>query len=384
MRGRRLWRPALVVILFVGLIYFVVHSLAFTTTLHQLSRIYQVIHYLKTESLYPVDVNAMAEGAMRGMVKSIDDPYSTYLSAEEYSELNVRIKGTFGGLGVIVGMREGNLLTIAAPPYSGTPAEKAGLMKGDVIAFIDGRDTLQLDQDTAVALMRGEPGSKVVLGIRREGHKDIIEVPIIRDVINIPTVQSQVLSEDSRIGYISLTSFSLTTGTDLRKELEKVTAEGVKGLILDLRNNPGGELGAAIEVASYFVPKGPVVRIVDREGKEEVHGSDGRQTIHLPLVVLVNEMSASAAEIVAGAIKDRKAGILVGSSTYGKGLVQVIYPLQDGAGLKLTTSKYLTPDGHDIDRKGIIPDIQVEQPLTSESDQQMSKAVEAIQSQLRA
>ena len=357
MNGRRPWRAALIGILVIGLFYYAYHTLAIGSTLHELGRIYQVIHYLKTESLYPVDVNTLAEGAMQGMVKSVKDPYSVYLSPTEFSDLNVRIRGSFGGLGVVVGMKEGNRLTIAAPPYSGTPAEKAGLKQGDVIAVIDGKDIVEMDADSAVALMRGDPGTKVVLGIKRDGQKDLIEVPIIRDVINIPTVQGRVLSEDSQIGYIAISNFSLNTGSDLKKELEKINYRGLKGIILDLRNNPGGELGAAVEVTGTFVPKGQVVRIVDREGKEEVTSTDGKQTIHLPLVVLVNEMSASASEIVSGAIKDRKAGILVGKTTYGKGVVQVVYPLTDGAGLKLTTSKYLTPDGNDIDKKGVVPDV---------------------------
>ncbi|MDH7479049.1 MAG: S41 family peptidase [Syntrophomonadaceae bacterium] len=382
MRGRTLGRVALVGIILIGLFYLAASTRAAGSTLHQLSRIYQVIHYLKTESLYPVDNNSLVEGALRGIVKSTQDPYSAYLTPEEYNELNVRIRGSFGGLGIVIGKREGSLL-ILAPPYPGTPAEKAGLKQGDIISYIDDRDTQEMDADTAATLMRGEPGSRVVLKIKRNGYQDLIEVPIIRETINIPTVQSRILDQDPRIGYISLSSFSLNTGADLHKELAKVIGPGVKGLILDLRNNPGGELGAAIEVAAHFVPKGPVVRIVDRTGKEEVHGADGRQTVNLPLVVLVNEMSASASEIVAGAIKDRKAGILVGSKTYGKGLVQVIYPLKDGAGLKLTTSKYLTPEGNDIDQKGITPDIVVEQPAVSQQDLQLAKAVSVLQSQFK-
>lgn len=382
MRGRTLWRVALVVILFIGLFYLVTGTQSLGSNIHQLSRIYQVIHYLKTESLYPIDTNSLVEGALRGIVKSTQDPYSAYLTPEEYNELNVRIRGSFGGLGIVIGKREGSLL-IVAPPYPGTPAEKAGLKQGDIISYIDDRDTREMDADTAATLMRGQPGSRVVLKIKRNGYPDLIEVPIIRETINIPTLQCQILDQDPRIGYISISSFSLNTGTDLHKELAKVTGPGVKGLILDLRNNPGGELGAAIEVAGYFVPKGPVVRIVDRSGKEEVHGVDGKHTINLPLVVLVNEMSASASEIVAGAIKDRKAGVLVGSKTYGKGLVQVIYPLKDGAGLKITTSKYLTPEGNDIDQKGITPDIAVEQPPNSQQDLQLAKAVSVLQSQYK-
>ncbi|NPV91616.1 MAG: S41 family peptidase [Firmicutes bacterium] len=383
MNGRRPWRAALIGILVIGLFYYAYNALGIGSTVHQLGRIYQVIHYLKTESLYPVDINALAEGAMQGMVKSMKDPYTVYLTPAEYGDLNTRISGRFGGVGVVVGIREGNQLTIAAPPYTGTPAERAGLKQGDVIVVIDGRDISGLDADSAVALMRGEPGTKLVLGIRREGQPELIEVPIVRDIINIPTVQGRVLSEDSRIGYIAISNFSQTTGADLRKELEKINYRGLKGLILDLRNNPGGELGAAVEVTGNFVPKGPVVRIVDRNGQEEVHSTDGKQTVHLPLVVLTNEMSASASEIVAGAIKDRKAGILVGKTTYGKGVVQVVYPLTDGAGLKLTTSKYLTPDGNDIDKRGVVPDVTVEPPASGQEDTQLAKAISVVQSQFK-
>lgn len=350
---------------------------------HHLGQLVQVVTLVQSRALTPLSVPALVEGAARGIVEALNDPYSAYLDPKEFSELTIHVQGSFGGIGVVVGKREPNQFVVAAPPFKNTPAERAGLKQGDVIVRINGRETAEMDLDTAVALMRGEPGTEVRLTLQREGQKEPFDVVVVREIINIPTVQGRLLEEDPRIAYIQLLGFNTNTGADLKRYLDDLQAQGGKGIILDLRNNPGGEFGAALEVASFFVPAGPIVKVIGRDGKEEVHGADGRNTLHLPVVVLVNDLTASAAEIVAGAVKDRQAGILVGDRTYGKGVVQSLFPLQGGAGLKLTTSKYLTPQGYDIHQKGIEPDVWVKASTNDREDIVLKKAIDILRSQLQ-
>ncbi|NPV27798.1 MAG: S41 family peptidase [Firmicutes bacterium] len=346
----------------------------------QFGRLLKATLLVRTQGLQPVTVNQLIDGATEGIVGSLHDPYSVYLDPKHFQELNIQIRGTFGGIGVFVGQKEQNKLTVMAPPFKGTPAEAAGLKQGDVIIEIDGQDARSMDTDTAVSLMRGEPGTRVNLAIQR--GEQVIRVTITREKISIPTVQGRILEEAPKIAYVQIFQFNTNTEQELNKTLQELNNKGFKAIILDLRNNPGGDFSAAIKVAEYFVSKGPVVRVVARNGREEVYEASGRN-LKLPLVVLVNEGSASASEIVAGAIKDRQAGTLVGTKTFGKGLVQTVFPLPGEAGLKLTTAKYMTPNGHDINQKGIEPDVKVELPPKSSRDVQLDRAIEILKGQIQ-
>jgi len=316
------------------------------------------------------------EGAAKGMVEALDDPYSVYLEPGTFKHLQEQIRGSFGGLGILVGMKNERLTVIK--PFPGTPAGRAGLRAGDVIVKIGERRTEGLDLETAVGLMRGPVGTRVTLTLMRPGSGPLT-LTLEREEINVPTVEEKLFP--GGIGYLAITQFTEHTPTEVQRLLGELRAKGMRALILDLRDNPGGELQAAVRVADYFVPAGPVVYVDYRNDNDEVLSASGSR-LGLPLLVLVNENSASAAEIVAAAIKETRSGKVVGTRTFGKGVVQSVYPLKNGAGLKLTTARYLTPRKHDINRKGVEPDVKVEQPASGE-DRQLAVAKELLRRSLR-
>ncbi len=379
-KGRNGWRQIGKVIISILLLFNLALGVFVFTNYPEINRLFKITALIKTNALEPATTTEMYEGSLRGIVNSLQDPYSNYLSASEYADLVIHIQGSFGGLGIVVGLRD-NRLTVAAPPFKGTPAEKADIRTGDVIIGIDGRKTEGIDLDTAIALMRGQPGTEVQLSVERVGEPQPLEKTLTRDIINIPSVESKLIESDERIGYIRLYNFSGNSNREFNEALDDLTAQGIKALVFDLRNNGGGDFGVSLEVAEHFVPKGPIVRVVGRDKREDIYEADGN-ILGVPLAVLVNDMSASASEIVAGAIKDTGSGVLVGTKTYGKGLVQAVYPLNGGAGLKLTTHKYLTPNGNDINQKGIEPDVAVDMPLDSPRDVQLAKAVEVLQNKI--
>lgn len=361
---------------------------AYYPKVEQVIRVYTLLRF---QALTPPTLDKIFEGAIKGMVESLGDPYSSYLTPEVYRRLEEHVQGTYGGVGLLITLEEKEKRPVVVSPFKGTPAQRAGITSGDYILAIDGRDTAGMDLETAASLMQGEPGTKVELTVLKPGEKEPRRFTLIRETIKIPTVDGRMLPGYPGIGYISLSMFNEQTSGDLGKLLEELRRQGLKALILDLRNNPGGSLQAAVEVASYFIPKGPVVYIVDQKKKEALQATG--KYIKLPLVVLVNKGSASAAEIVAGAIKDSGSGVLIGETTFGKGVVQTIFPLKGGAAVKLTTHKYLTPAQKDIDKVGITPDIQVkldprlEQEVLSHSpdlerDTQLKKALELLQGKM--
>jgi carboxyl-terminal processing protease len=294
-----------------------------------------------------------------------------------YKQLQEQIRGSFGGLGILVGMK-GEYLTVART-YKGTPAYVEGIQPGDIIYKIDNREVSGMDLETAVQLMRGPVGTEVNLTLIRANIKDPFDKKLTRQEIRVPTVEGNMLGDG--IAYILISQFSEKTPEELTEVLDKLKSEGMRGIVLDLRNNPGGELKSAVKVASNFVPQGPVVFIEYRNGKLEEHQATGNN-LNLPLAVLVNDGSASAAEIVAGAIKDTGTGLLVGQKTFGKGVVQMVFDLGNGAGLKLTTARYLTPNKNDINKKGIDPDVAVAHP-TGKTDTQLQKAVDLVSQKLQ-
>lgn len=311
------------------------------------------------EQNYVEEINAqeVIDGAIRGMLTSLD-PHSSYLRPDDFKELQVETKGSFSGIGIEITMRDG-ILTVVSP-IEDTPAFNKGIQAGDMIIKIEGESTKDMSLMDAVKKLRGVKGTEVTISIHREGLSELQEITIVRDVIPLHSVRSTML--EPGFGYIRITNFQNKTTADLKNDLDDLSAKGtLKGLILDLRNNPGGLLDQSIKVSDLFLEEGIIVstkgRLADQdiEKRAHAHGKIYKQ----PLIVLVNQGSASASEIVAGALQDHKRALILGTQTFGKGSVQTIIPMADGAGLRLTTARYYTPNGTSIQAKGIIPDIIV-------------------------
>ncbi len=316
----------------------------------------EVLHKIEKSYVKDTAPKELIYGAIKGLVGTLD-PHSLFMSPEEYKELMIETKGSFTGVGIEITIRD-NVITVVSP-IEGTPAFKAGIRAADQIILIGKKSAKDISIMEAVKLIRGPKGSKVELTIRREGLEKPISFLITRDVIPIKSVRSFFLPSD--IGYVRVSNFQGNTGRELSKALEEMGAKRkLKGLILDLRNNPGGLLSQAIEVADEFLDSGLIVSIKGRDKKEEKSiAHKNRKLRKYPMIVLVNEGSASAAEIVAGALQDNKKALILGTSTFGKGSVQTLFPLSDGSGLRLTTALYYTPSGTSIQASGIEPDIEV-------------------------
>lgn len=308
--------------------------------------------------------------AIDGMVKALDGN-SAFMPPHEFREMQDETRGSFGGIGIRIGLEDGEVVIVE--PMDGTPAFKAGLKHGDRIVKIDGEPTQGLTLQEAVRRMRGPVGSRLTLSIMRSGVTEAEEVPIIRAKIDIKTAESQIL--DGRIGYLKVRGFHETTLHETEKALNQLTQQKIEGLILDLRNNPGGLLSQSVRVCNLFVEEGLIV--VSTEGRMRNQNSrfmanGGGQYRHYPLIVLINAGSASGSEIVAGALQDLQKATIIGTKSYGKGSVQTIFPLQDGSGLRLTTAHYFTPSGRNIDHVGILPDIEL--PNEGKDDRQLHMA----------
>lgn len=333
----------------------------------------------------------LLEGELKGMVNALGDPYSAYLTKDEYEEITEDTSGEFGGIGVIIVPGEDNLITVVSP-IEGTPGEKAGIKSEDKIIKINGDEFLAEEINAAVREMKGRPGTEVDVTILRKdasGKNEYKDLKIKREIIKVESVESSVIDKD--IGYIKIKSFDEPTHDDFKKALNDLEKnKKVKGLIIDLRSNPGGLLDSTAAIADDLLDAGDVVYTQDRHGKKEyLKSKDGKSD--LPLVVLVNGGSASASEILAGAIKDRGRGKLVGEQTFGKGLVQSIMPLPDGTGLKLTIMEYFTPNGVNIHGIGLKPDYEVKLPEDiqgigvefMEKDTQLQKAIEVLNTEIK-
>lgn len=297
-------------------------------------------------------------GAIRGMLASLDDPYTRFMDPKAYSGMQEERAGSFSGIGIQIGMKNKQLSVIA--PMEGTPAAKAGLKAEDAILEIDGKPTKEMAIEEAVTLIRGPRGSTVKLKVLPKGGSTARVVSIVRDNIVTKAVKTEDLGD---IGYVRLSTFMANDAADeVKAALEKFKDK--KGLILDLRGNPGGLLPNAIDIGSMFIKDGAIVHVVNREGEKQTYRSSGKIIVDpkVPVAVLVDGGSASASEILSGALQDDKRAVLIGQKTFGKGLVQTVHPLSDGSGVAITTNKYLTPAGHDIHKKGIEPDIKVELP----------------------
>jgi len=327
-------------------------------TYEQLNIFSEVLHLLQQNYVEDVDTKKLIYGAINGMVNSLD-PHSAFMDADTYKELQVDTQGKFGGIGIQIAVKDKELTIIA--PIEDTPGYKAGLKAGDVILSVDDKSTKDMSLMDAVKMMRGEPGSKVTLTIMRREFKKPKKVEITRAIINVKSIKSKMI--DNEIGYLHLTQFQQDSGKELENALKQLTKEGkISSMILDLRNNPGGLLDQAVEVCGKFLPKGTLV--VYTQGRtEERHDykiREGNDFPKVPMVVLVNGGSASASEIVAGALQDWGRAVIMGTQTFGKGSVQTVIPLSDGSGLRLTTAKYYTPRDKSIQNVGITPDVVVE------------------------
>lgn len=326
-----------------------------TETYEELKTFSEVLTQVQKSYVDETKVKDLVQGAIRGMLSTLD-PHSAYMTPEMYKEMQVETKGEFGGVGIQIGVKENRLAVIA--PIEGTPAYRAGVKAGDFITKVNDETTKDLTLMDAVQKMRGPKGSKVNLTIQREGTPDPLQFTLVRDTIKIESVKSKVLDN---IGYVRLTQFQESTGRDLSKVLKQFKEQKLQSTILDLRNNPGGLLTASVEVSEQFLPGGKlIVYTKGRESKKDEWIAKGKdQMDDSPMIILINEGSASASEIVAGALQDYGRAVIVGTTSFGKGSVQTILPLGDGSGLRLTTAKYYTPKGRSIQSTGITPDIVV-------------------------
>lgn len=326
-------------------------------TMAKLKAIEEVIgeYYYQEED---INTDDMIEGMYAGVVASLGDPYSVYYTAEEWKEMMQETEGIYYGIGAYISLDKTTGFGKINGVIENTPAQDAGLRENDIIYRIDGESAQGLDLTEIVSRIKGEEGTTVHLTIYREGEKDYLEMDVVRKQIESPTVQYEML--ENNIGYIQITEFDDVTVNQFNEAMAAIQRAGAEGLILDLRSNPGGSLSAVVDIARKILPEGLIVYTEDRAGERVEYNCDGDYEIQMPLVVLVNGNSASASEILAGAIKDHEKGVLIGTTTFGKGIVQRILPLTDGTALKLTVSAYYTPKGNNIHNIGIEPDVVCE------------------------
>ena len=333
-------------------------------------RFLRTMHLLKNNFNGEVDNHMLFDGAIKGMVESVGDPYTVYLNRKDYQQLSEMTNGTFGGIGIVFGKRDDDYIVISALPDN--PGALAGIKSGDIITAVDDVPTRTLNMEQVAQKIRGQQGTEVLLELKGKDGQ-LRKVRVIRKEIKNPSVGGQFVP-NTKIGYIRIAVFNENTVEDFTKEYKKLEEKGMQSLILDLRSNPGGILDAGVGVARMLVPKGPIVSVIDKNGNKYVESSS-LEKVQYPLAVLVDHGSASAAEIVAGAIKDTKAGKLFGVKTFGKGSVQSVYRLDNSTAVKITIANYYTPSGVSIHNVGIEPDEVVELPDTATKDVQLEAAI---------
>lgn len=357
-----------------GLIYY---ALGFNEQgFSNLMRFITAYRFIETKYVNDTDDVKLIDGAIDGMVKSLNDPHSNYLSPKMYKTLMEQTEGSFAGIGVVMGMDNEQKIHIVGI-MENSPGQKAGLQEGDEILAVDGVPVTQMAFDEVAAHVRGQAGTDVVLTIMRDNANQ--DITITRDNIKLKTVGHKML--DNNIGYIQIVSFSEDTANEFNEAYNDLKNQGMKALVLDLRNNPGGLLTTCVEIAKKLVPKGEIVSIVDKQGNKETYSSS-LEAPEYPLVVLINKNSASASEILSGAIQDTKTGTIIGNTSYGKGSVQTILPMFEDDAVKLTIAKYYTPSGRSIDGTGITPDIEINLDENATSDTQLDKALKVLKAQL--
>ncbi len=342
-------------------------------------KVEDVLEKLDTYYLEGVDTDALYEEAIRGLVDSVGDPYTTYFTKSEYESFTDKMDGSYEGIGVVVSYGDTEDSVIVVAPFKDSPGERAGMKPGDRIVKVDGVDVIGMSLDKVVERIKGEQGTEVIITVRRDEVE--LDIPIIRDVIEIPTIEYEML--EGNIGYILMSGFDIITEPQFEEALEDLEKQGQEGLIIDLRNNPGGFLHIVFAIVDQLIEKGNlVVYTEDRQGNREEWITKTGDSFEKPLVILINGNSASASEILSGAIKDLDKGVLVGETTFGKGLVQRTFDMDDGSAIKITISKYYTPSGSYIHDIGIEPDVDVELDTENEKDNQLDEAIRIMKEML--
>lgn len=339
-------------------------------------KIKEIQRLIDKNYLGEVDEQKQTDYMYLGLVAGLGDPYSTYYTEEEYESVKKEQEGSYVGIGITIAQQDqdGSLVVLACVEDS--PAAKAGVQVGDQITAINGESTEGMTSSQAVELIQKSGEEQIHLTLTREGSEDPISLQVIRETVEIKSVESEILDKD--VGYIKITEFTGVTSQQFEEAYSQLQGEKIKSLIIDLRDNPGGLVDAVCDTLSQILPKGVIVYTEDKDGNRKERDCEGKTPIEIPLVVLVNGNSASASEIFAGAVQDYEIGTIVGTTTYGKGIVQNTYHLSDGSVVKLTVSHYYTPKGQDIHGSGITPDVEVEQPEDGTTDVQLEKAKEVL------
>lgn len=337
--------------------------------------------YLRTDEL---DEEQLQEYILKGYVAGLNDPYSVYFNEEETKEIFETTTGEFGGIGALMSQNRETMIVTMSNVYKDSPADQAGFRNNDILYKVDGEDVSGQDLSEIVKKVKGEKGTEVTITVLRGADNEEYEATIIRDIIEAQTVTYEMKEEE--IGYIRLSEFDQVSSKQFEAALTDLENQGMKALIVDLRGNPGGNLSTVCEISDLILPEGIIVSTKERNGQEQVYKSDDEQKLEIPLSVLVDGASASASEIFAGAVQDHEVGTIIGTTTYGKGVVQNIFDLKDGTSLKLTISEYFTPDGRNIDGTGIKPDVEVKyvyDEKNPEKDNQLEKALEVTKGKLK-
>lgn len=338
---------------------------------------------IQKEYIGEVDEDALQTGICQGYVGALGDPYSAYYDEEQTSALMETTQGEYGGIGVVLTQNLDTGVTTASSVYEDSPAMKAGMKDGDIIYQVEGRDVSGMALEEISGSIKGEKGTTVEITVLRGEEREEVSLTITRDTIQAETVKTRMLEDE--IGYLAISEFDSVTLEQYREGLAELTTQGMEGLIVDLRGNPGGNLDTVCEILDLMLPEGLIVYTEDKDGNRQEFTSDEAQEVQVPLAVLVDGNSASASEIYAGAIQDYGIGQIVGTKTYGKGVVQTIYDLKDGTSLKLTVAEYFTPNGRNIDGEGITPDVEVTYQRDEndpEADNQLDRAVETLQNEM--
>ena len=354
------------------------------------TKINELSAYSKLYYYNDMDVEKVQDSMYKGMIEGLGDKYSVYYNEEDFTELQVSTTGQYYGIGAGLSQDLKTMIVTITKVYEGTPSEAAGLKKDDIIVSVDGIDGTSMEVSELVKHIRGEEGTTVEIEVYRSSTEEYLTFTVERADITLPSVEYQMM--EGNIGYIWIDAFETETAHQFEAAVADLTAQGMEGLILDVRYNPGGMVSSVVQIADDILPEGLVVYIEDKAGNREDHFSDAENYMELPIAVLINEDSASAAEILAGAIKDHEYGTLIGTTTFGKGIVQTIFPLSDGDALKLTTAKYFTPAGNYIHEVGIEPDIELEyeylnpdgEEYEEKYDNQILKAIEVLKEQIGA
>ena len=325
-----------------------------------------------------VDNKKLEEGIYKGLFSGLDDPYSVYYTADEYAKLQEDIDGVFVGMGAYVSQNTETGIIIVTKAFDNSPAKKAGIKDGDIIYKVEDKEVTGEDVDKVVSMIKGKENTKVKLTIYRQSEKKYIDVESTRAKVEVPSIEAKMLNKKKGIAYIQIVEFQENTYKQFAGAIEKLKKQGMKSVIFDVRNNPGGRYDIVCQILDDLLPEGTLVSTKDKYGKEEKQTSDAK-TLNMPMVVIQNENSASASEIFAGAIQDFKAGTIIGTRSFGKGIVQQMWPLNDGSAIKLTVEKYYTPSGKNIHGKGITPDVEVKASTKGNKDVQLNKAVEILE-----